>query len=129
MEQIVLTTTTNDDYVSHTNKGQLHRRCQWRAIVLTTSTKGDSVSDTDRRQLHRHHRWTTTALIMTLQSDPHPRTLRNGVQKRREKIFFLLFRVFLLLFFFFFSFSKAAIRTIHYMTVSSKTHRSAQPRR
>jgi hypothetical protein len=49
---------------------------------------------------------------------------------KREKInVFLLLCVFVFLFYsFFFFLSIVATRAIHYMTINSKTHRSAQPR-
>jgi len=47
------------------------------------------------------------------------------VCRRGDNFIFLLLRVFL---FKFSSFSKAITRATHYMTASSKTHKSAQPR-
>jgi len=50
----------------------------------------------------------------------------DGVHKRKE--FFFFYFVFLLLLLFSYSSSfRVATRTTHYMTASSKTHKSAQP--
>jgi hypothetical protein len=76
---------------------------------------------------------TTTMPMTMLQSDPHPWILQRWRAKEKKEFFFSTLCFLLLLFFFsvFFSFSsssKATTWATHYMTTSSKTHRSAQPR-
>jgi hypothetical protein len=77
----------------------------------------------------RHNRtneWMVITPAMTLQSDMRSRALRQWRVKEKKNVSLLLCVCFFFLFFF--SSSKAATRATHYMTTSSKTHRSAQHR-
>jgi hypothetical protein len=110
-------------------------RCRWTERARWTKLDGrwtkrqwtSNEMATNIRQNDDEHQteWKTAT---TMQSDPRPQALQRWHAEEKREMFFFYFMFFFFNYSIFFSSSRVATRATHYMTTSSNTHKSAQPR-